>query len=333
MSDAAAIAKAKAKLQKTAAAAYSKSKEKPSQVKKGGGVPAPIKGGASQFVGYEFGETEKSDPMFQLKFVILEPEEHAGRQFRLFHFINESQYSTVEDATDKLTSDVQLLGGEGCTAGTDSVLDLFPILDTISQDKPFMEFDSWVHTFGKNSKRKGEKENRVAITACIDQEYDPKWYEALLVISRNVVKVEDDAAGDPKPPTSRSRSQASTPTSTNGATPKAATPARGRAATPPPAAETPAPRASGRRAAAPPPEPEPQPEPDVNPDIPQVDDILGLEVDVETGKGRTKKVERQLWAVTVTAVDEAAGTVDVVDENGGVYEAIPFDELKDPPSP
>lgn len=351
-------AKKRLALKKAAAGSWSRAKNVKPTKKSGGGPPAPIDGGGSRFVGYTYDLTEKGDPYFRLKFVVLDPDEHAGKQFSLFHFINDSQFATKEDCLNDLCSDLQMIGGEGCTSEVEEPDEsLFALLDDLSAEKPFVEFHSWTHKF-KSGKRKGETENRAALDGPITPDGDKDWYDVLSSVATEY-ETEDDQPGDPEPPPARgsntaaARSPAPAPTAPagRGRTSRAATeqaaPAEqaaasrrpqsvaastngnGKTPTAPPAeSAAPAPRRGGRPAVPP---PEPEPTPAEGEFVPQVDEHYGLLIERDFKEGR-KTVTKQIVAeVIVLEVDEAAGTCTVQDLQQMEYTDVPFSDLQDAP--
>lgn len=141
MSAATEKAKIIAKLKAKAKGSWKKVKDKAPKVRTQG-LPPGIKNGVARFVSYDLGETKKDkDPYFKLNFVCVRPEEHLGRRFSVFHFINDSEYATVEDNLENLSGDIQHLGGD--TSASNDVPDICPILDECAENKPFIKFDTW----------------------------------------------------------------------------------------------------------------------------------------------------------------------------------------------
>lgn len=56
--------------------------------------------------------TVAKDPYFMLTAIVKDPEELVGRRATFMWFINESEWATVEDNLNQLSSDLQLLGEE-----------------------------------------------------------------------------------------------------------------------------------------------------------------------------------------------------------------------------
>lgn len=138
-------AKILAKLKSRTKGAWKSSRDKEAAAK-GGRLPGGIVRGVAQLRAWRLGETKKGDPMYEFKFVCLEPAEYAGVKFSHFHFIKASTKKTVKDKTDDLSNDVQLMGGE--TEGTTEET-LCDVLDDLCKEKPYVYFDTWMGTPSK----------------------------------------------------------------------------------------------------------------------------------------------------------------------------------------
>lgn len=344
-------AKKRAILKQRVKGDFADAKDKAPVVRQGFELPDKIKNGSARFAGYTFDLTETGDPMFQLKFVCLEPQEVEGRQFRLAHFINNSQWSTVKDNTIKLCSDIQLIGGEGCTSECDpnDVLTLFPLLDDLSEEKPFVEYHTWKRTT-KSGPNKGKVTIVTDLDGAINDETDKDWHAWLIENADALIPAEQpEQPNDPPPPTRSVRTAPATPpaesapparpargsrTPAPAAEAPPAAPARNsRSAPTAPAAETPAPttRRGGRAVPAPAPEPEPEPEPEPVAEgsdewCPQPDDIYAVALPKARGRGKEAPTDVRVIEVG----EEGNDTVKVIRlTDQKEFADIPFRELKD----
>jgi hypothetical protein len=81
------------------------------EAKVSGRILSPtIRGGVAAVKGLSLGLDKNSNPFLQIQFVCLMPPEDAGTRFNQAHFLNESEYSTLEENYDRLYSDLQLMG-------------------------------------------------------------------------------------------------------------------------------------------------------------------------------------------------------------------------------
>jgi len=118
------------KAKKAGARQWKQSRGKDAQVAGGSNLPGGIVGGVAVLVAKEWRETERDKtPFLLLQFAVADPEEHEGVKQSLTYFFADSKFRSIQDTTDRLSSDVQLMGGnvadvdlEGLDAELDELL-------------------------------------------------------------------------------------------------------------------------------------------------------------------------------------------------------------------
>ncbi len=236
MSDPAARAQALAKLKQNAKGSWSRARSVAPTANRGG-LPPNIRKGAAQFSSYDFKLSEEGTPVFVLTFVALEPAEVAGRQFSMWHYIEDGEYGTAEDRLNQLSSDLQNMGLDTSSASKEE--DLLNLLDQQGEVKPFIEYDTWAKKRGKN---KGA--TSYGINGPIDNLTDPDRFARLEAMGPT------EEVTDAPPPRAAARPAAAPPAGRPAQRPAAASPPASRPAARP-AAPAARPAAPAARPAAP----------------------------------------------------------------------------------
>lgn len=137
-----------AKVKRRAKGAWDRSRQRAAKAK-GAQLPDGIVRGVAQFTDYKMSEDKKGNPYVILQGVVKDPEDCDGMNCSVAHFIRETKTKTVEDKLDNLSSDLQLLTGdgpvneEGLTVAESDVDDWPDILDHLKEARPFFLFNTW----------------------------------------------------------------------------------------------------------------------------------------------------------------------------------------------
>lgn len=76
-------------------------------------MPGPIRGGVARLKDIEFKEWESDEgtvDIVEITGVIVTPSEHKGKEVRVSHFLQDSQYSTVEECYNNVMCDFKAMG-------------------------------------------------------------------------------------------------------------------------------------------------------------------------------------------------------------------------------
>jgi hypothetical protein len=103
-----------------------------------GQLPGGIKDGVCQVVEFEIDETDNEKvPYIQLKFLVLEPNEHKGYLQTKRWYFKETEYKTMQQITDDFSNDLQLVGVETANLNPSDWEDA---LKQLCKDKPIVGF-------------------------------------------------------------------------------------------------------------------------------------------------------------------------------------------------
>ena len=192
------------KAKKAATRQWKNSRGKEATVAGGSQLPGGIVGGVAKLANKDWRETEdKKVPYLLLQFVVVEPEEHEGVKQSLSYFFQDTKYKKIQDTTDRLSSDVQLMGVD-----TDGMTldELDAAIDELIADETFIEFKT----------REGETDDKKRwfkfdICGVADGEYDtpeddePEPDDEDLDDDYDEDEPDGDEDDEPEPPPKRGR--------------------------------------------------------------------------------------------------------------------------------
>lgn len=102
------------KLKTVAKGAWNRARKVDAKPRGGGGFPPNLKNIVAACQSYKMATTNTAskDPYFMLTAIVKDPEELVGRRASFMWFINDSEWATVEENLNQMSSDLQMLGEE-----------------------------------------------------------------------------------------------------------------------------------------------------------------------------------------------------------------------------
>lgn len=141
------FSKAIQKMKKIGKGAWSRSRQKEAKAR-GARLPGGLINAVAKLSSYNIGEYDNGTPFVSITGIVVEPEEHAGVRAVTKHRLEENDRQTIDEAFDKLSSDIQLLGGKTDEMSED---DIPKELTRLCKASPYYKFNTVAWEFNGRS--------------------------------------------------------------------------------------------------------------------------------------------------------------------------------------
>lgn len=127
-------------------------------------LPGGIKNGVAKLSSFKLSETKNGDEMLTITGIVVEPEDCHGMRCNIMHFLNESEYASLEDNLSNLCADLQLLEIDTPSMG-DNIGEYLDALEERCNENPYFLF---------NTQTKKNGNTAIYLQGLADENYVPE---------------------------------------------------------------------------------------------------------------------------------------------------------------